>query len=58
MEALLRVLYQPYKWLVVIPFLVGSTLILGTLAVVIATLIDPKLGSLTCGVWWARLNSS
>ena len=57
MKPVLHALYQPYKWLVVIPFLVGSTLILGTLAVVIATFVDPKLASQTCGVWWSRLNS-
>ncbi len=57
MKPVLRLLYQPYKWLVVIPFLAVSTLILGTLAVAIATFIGPKVASLTCGVWWARLNS-
>ena len=57
MRKLLHILYQPYKWLVVIPFLLLSTLFLGTAAIVIATTISPKLASATCGVWWARLNS-
>ncbi len=57
MRNVLHALYQPYKWLVCIPFLIGSTFILGTAAIVIATTISPKLASATCGVWWSRLNS-
>jgi 1-acyl-sn-glycerol-3-phosphate acyltransferase len=54
---LLHILYQPYKWLVVIPFLLLSTFFLGGVAILIATTISPKLASATCGVWWSRLNS-
>lgn len=54
---LLHVLYQPYKWLVVIPFLLLSTFFLGAVAIVVATAVSPKLASATCGVWWSRLNS-
>ena len=57
MRNVLHILYQPYKWLVVIPFLLLSTLILGTVAIVIATTVSPRLASATCGVWWSRLNS-
>jgi 1-acyl-sn-glycerol-3-phosphate acyltransferase len=57
MRHLLYILYQPYKWLVVIPLLLLSTLLLGTAAIVIATTVSPKLASATCGVWWSRLNS-
>jgi 1-acyl-sn-glycerol-3-phosphate acyltransferase len=57
MRSFLHILYQPYKWLVYIPFLIVSTLVLGAVAIVIATTINPKLASATCGVWWARLNS-
>ena len=57
MRNFFHILYQPYKWLIVIPFLVLSTLFLGTVAIVIATTVSPKLASATCGVWWARLNS-
>jgi 1-acyl-sn-glycerol-3-phosphate acyltransferase len=57
MRNFLHILYQPYKWLVVIPFLLLSTLFLGTVAIGIATIVSPKLASATCGVWWARLNS-
>jgi 1-acyl-sn-glycerol-3-phosphate acyltransferase len=57
MRHFLHILYQPYKWLVYIPFLIVSTLVLGAVAIVIATTISPKVASATCGVWWARLNS-
>jgi len=57
MRKILYVLYQPYKFLVFLPILVFSTLFLGTMAAVIATVLSPKLASATCGVWWARLNS-
>jgi len=57
MRTLLYILYQPYKWLVFVPFLVISTLFWGTVAVVIATTLSPRLASTTCGVWWSRLNS-
>lgn len=56
MRSFLHILYQPYKWLVVIPFLLLSTLLLGAVAIVIATTVSPKLASATCGVWWSRLN--
>ena len=57
MRSLLHILYQPYKWLVVIPVLLLSTVFLGSVAIVIATTVSPKLASATCGVWWSRLNS-
>jgi 1-acyl-sn-glycerol-3-phosphate acyltransferase len=57
MRTLLHMLYQPYKWFVWGPFLVCSTLILGAVAIGIATAVSPKLASQTCGVWWSRLNS-
>ena len=57
MRKLLWLLYQPYKWLVYIPCLLLSTAILGSLALLLSILINPKIASNTCGVWWARLNS-
>ena len=57
MRHFLYLLYQPYKWLIVIPFLLLSTLFLGGVAIVIATTVSPKLASKTCGVWWSRFNS-
>ena len=57
MRDFLHILYQPYKWLVVIPFLLLSTLIMGAVAIVIATTVSPRVASAMCGVWWSRLNS-
>jgi len=56
LRKLLFLLYQPYKWLVYFPFLVGSTLIFGTLAVIFSALINQKVGSFIGGAVWSRLN--
>jgi 1-acyl-sn-glycerol-3-phosphate acyltransferase len=56
MKTVLRALYQPYKYIVFLPFLVVTTVLMGTLAVVSAAVISPRFASL-CGVLWARLNS-
>lgn len=53
---LLFVLYQPYKWLVYIPFLVVSTLTFGAIAVILSTLVNQKIGSFIGGAVWSRLN--
>jgi len=57
MRHLLYILYQPYKWLVFIPCLLISTLLLGAAAIVIATAVSPRLASRTCAVGWARLHA-
>ena len=54
--AILRAVYQPYKWLVILPLLAVSTFILGILAMLVSILVNPRAGSY-CGVIWARLNS-
>ena len=51
----LRVLYLPYKWLILFPLVVGLTLAFGTIAAVLSILISPKIGSFIGGVFWARL---
>jgi len=56
LRTILFILYQPYKWLVYFPFLVGSTLIFGTLAVIFSALINQKVGSFIGGAVWSRLN--
>ncbi|HSV96457.1 MAG TPA: lysophospholipid acyltransferase family protein [Spirochaetota bacterium] len=52
----LVVLYQPYKWLVYIPFLVLSTLVFGAIAVILSTLVNQRIGSYIGGAVWSRLN--
>jgi len=48
-------IYQPYKWLFFIPFLIINTLLFATIAVLVA-FINPKAASIA-GVVWARVNS-
>jgi 1-acyl-sn-glycerol-3-phosphate acyltransferase len=56
MKKLLRILYQPYKWLIFGPLLVCTTFLCGALAFLGATLTGPRFGSIF-GIIWARLNS-
>lgn len=53
----LYLLYQPYKWLVVVPVFGISTLFFGCLAAVLATLLSPRIGSVVSGTAWSRLNA-
>jgi 1-acyl-sn-glycerol-3-phosphate acyltransferase len=50
-------LYQPYKWLVVGPALVVSTLVLGGLAVALSRVLTPRRVGALCAVPWARINA-
>jgi 1-acyl-sn-glycerol-3-phosphate acyltransferase len=50
------ILYQPYKWLVYVPFLVLSTLTFGAIAVTLSALVNQKIGSFIGGAVWSRLN--
>jgi len=56
MKKILYLLYQPYKWLVYIPFFGLSTLIFGAIAVTLAFLINARVASYIGGAIWARLN--
>jgi len=56
MKKLLRLLYQPYKWLIFGPILVCATFLFGALAMGCAALAGPRAASIF-GVVWARLNS-
>lgn len=53
-----KILYQPYKWLIFIPFLAVNTLIFGFLAIVISLTFGQKAGSYVGGVLWSRLNGA
>jgi len=53
---LLYCLYQPYKWLILFPLLLVSTLFFASLALVLVYLVNPKVASQIAGVLWARLN--
>lgn len=56
MNKLLYILYQPYKWLIFIPFFAINTLIFGIAAIIISLVINQKVGSYVCGALWSRLN--
>jgi len=57
MKKILYLLYQPYKWLVYIPFFCLSTIVFGFIAAVVAVLMNDRMASFAGGVIWARLNS-
>ncbi|MDI6831982.1 MAG: lysophospholipid acyltransferase family protein [Actinomycetota bacterium] len=54
---ILRLLYQPYKWLVFLPLFVLSTCFFVGLGVVFIFLFDDRVANRTTGVWWARFNA-
>jgi len=56
MKKILYLLYQPYKWLVYIPFFGISTIIFGAIAATLAFLINARVASYIGGAIWARLN--
>jgi 1-acyl-sn-glycerol-3-phosphate acyltransferase len=57
MKNFLHLLYQPYKWLVYIPFLGISTIIFGAIASTLALLINARVASYVGGAIWSRLNT-
>ena len=57
MKRLKFILYQPYKWLIFIPFLAVNTIIFGILAVLISVSINKKIGSFIGGAVWSRVNA-
>ena len=58
MKNILFIIYQPYKWLVFVPWLVLTTLFFGSLTVFLVVLTNPRIASFIGGAVWARLNSS
>lgn len=54
---LLYVLYQPYKWLVLLPFITINTLLFGIVAVLVSSLVNQRIGSYFGGVIWSRVNA-
>jgi len=57
MKKILHFVYQPYKWLVYIPFFCLSTVVFGSIAATLAFLINERVASFVGGVIWARLNA-
>ncbi len=51
------VLYQPYKWLICVPFFISSTLLFGSATIVLSLFLPSRWVSLICGTFWSRLNA-
>jgi 1-acyl-sn-glycerol-3-phosphate acyltransferase len=57
MKTILCIIYQPYKWLIFVPWLVLTTLFFGWLTVCLVALTNPRIASFIGGAVWARLNT-
>lgn len=57
-RSILHLLYQPYKWLFYVPFFFINTTIFGIIAVIVASLVNQRIGSYWGGVVWSRFNSA
>ena len=57
MRTFFWILYQPYKWLFLIPFMAINSVIFGILAVTLSLIINQKVGSYVGGVIWAKVNT-
>jgi len=51
---ILWICYQPYKWLILFPYMLFSNLFFGFWAVAMAFLFNQRLGSMIVGKCWAR----
>jgi 1-acyl-sn-glycerol-3-phosphate acyltransferase len=54
---MLRILLAGYKWVVLVPIVGISTVIIGTLCLVLCVVVPPSTASRWCGRTWARLNA-
>jgi 1-acyl-sn-glycerol-3-phosphate acyltransferase len=57
MRKLFKILYQPYKWLILIPIIAVDTVFFGVLTIPLA-LISKKLAHYVSGCFWSWLNGS
>lgn len=55
MSLLFKIAYQPYKWIVVVPFMILNTLILGLLSIIVGTLYSQDAVNILA-VFWSRLS--
>ncbi len=56
MKTVFRLLYQPYKWIVVLPTVVLSTLFFALLTIAVVHVAGPRAASIAAMIW-ARVNS-
>lgn len=57
MGNILRKFYQIYTWMVFVPILGVSTVFFGTSTVILLFFLKPRIVSILCGKYWARVNS-
>ncbi len=55
MKRFLRLLYQPYKWLIFFPLFALFTCILVLMGIIVLLIFDDYAANRTTGVWWARI---
>ena len=55
MKTLLKIAYQPYKWLVVVPFMFLNTMIVGLVCIIVGTLFSQDAANILA-VIWSRLS--
>lgn len=54
---MLRVLLAVYKWLVLVPIVGISTVLIGSLCILLCLVVSPATAGRWCGRAWARLNA-
>ena len=57
MKTFFWILYQPYKWFFLLPFMAINSIFFGILAVSLSLLINQKVGSYVGGVIWSKINT-
>jgi len=55
LETLLKIIYQPYKWLVVIPFMILNTLIMGSICIAVGFVFSQDAADVLA-VAWSKLS--
>ena len=55
MNTLLKIVYQPYKWLIVIPFMILNTLIMGTICIIVGFFFSQDAADILA-VAWSKLS--
>ncbi len=55
MSTILKIIYQPYKWFIVIPFMILNTMIMGSICVVIGFIFSQDAADILA-VTWSRLS--
>jgi 1-acyl-sn-glycerol-3-phosphate acyltransferase len=56
-KRVLFILYRPYEWLVFFPVFFIDTLCFGVIALVVSSIVNPRIGSYFGGVLWSRFNA-